>query len=158
MSLYLMGYFIWLILSRKSIFGHTIKFLEPGRSSTDQSAFIASEFELRQKIENRCRRLIKIRDIPPPIWIWPTTGFYLMILWLCLKPRSETYRLSSNEFESNDLTLTGYKYLISKNHVSFRFCLWFIDYGNLSGYTFLPARCTICLEYTKNTIFKNYLF
>ena len=54
-----MGYFIWLILSRKSIFGHTIKILEPGRSSTDQSAFIASEFELRQKIENRCRRLIK---------------------------------------------------------------------------------------------------
>ena len=67
LGLYLMGYFIWLILSRKSIFGHTIKFLEPGRSSTDQSAFIASEFELRQKIENRCRRLIKIRDIPPPI-------------------------------------------------------------------------------------------
>lgn len=31
-------------------------------------------------------------------------------------------------------------------------------YGNLSGFTFLPARCTICLEYTKNTIFKNYLF
>ena len=146
-----MGYFIWLILSRKSIFGHTIKFLEPGRSSTDQSAFIASEFELRQKIENRCRRLIKIRDIPPPIWIWPTTGFYLLILWLCLS--LEVKLICEVLMNLNQIILPLQVFNTLSVKTTSVFVLSMVTSPALHFY-----RLVVPFEYTKNTIFKNYLF